>query len=558
MNFMNRFSFKGKFIVFFIIVGCAAGLVVLVSSLSIYKIYKTNRSNLLAIESSCKTSVEVDGDLSSGNRAEMRQFVSDSLREFDFLVKRAYINILISVMVAMVMVLGAFYMLYLQTVFPLRKVRDVLSKMGKGDFLVKIEDIAQQDEIGDIVHSIHDTIRSIDRILIDIAGKIKELLPGVQTMDAEAYRLDIISKEEYSQAQQIATAAEEMSQTIGEIARNASSAAENSRLARTVAASGQDNAKKAISAMYVIMNKTETLGNMIDALNKDITEIDSIVAVVSDIADQTSLLSLNAAIEAARAGELGRGFAVVADEVQKLANRTISATKEIADKISIVKNKSIETTTAVKVSIDEVHSAKEDIDILGSNLESIVNSINSVEEQMTMIAAAVEEESQVSSEVVKNIEEILKLANDTSNSSGEMTKWVKHMSSGIDALRSIIGKLRSGTIFDVAQIDHLVWLRKIELACEGKLDIAHLELSDGHHCGIGKWYYSDGMQYFSNNEKFVALEQPHLEVHRMGNEVLAVLQKGDFDKAKELYLGLSDKANEVLSLLETIKQDFIK
>jgi methyl-accepting chemotaxis protein len=195
-----------------------------------------------------------------------------------------------------------------------------------------------------------------------------------------------------------------MSQTITDIARNASVAAESSAEAMQRAESGSKITGVAVSTMNEVNASTRSLAEMVGKLNGRVIEIGDIVTVIKDIADQTNLLALNAAMEAARAGEQGRGFAVVADEVRKLAERTIKATAEISEKIGTVQAESDLTAHSMEGSSEGVARAMRHIEDLSIVLETIVEAGQRVRDQIMQIAAVVDEQSATSEEIVKNIE----------------------------------------------------------------------------------------------------------------------------------------------------------
>ena len=144
---------------------------------------------------------------------------------------------------------------------------------------------------------------------------------------------------------------------------------------------------------------------MIMKLNGSAAEIGEIVSVIEDIADQTNLLALNAAIEAARAGEMGRGFAVVADEVRALAEKTVKATAEISRRIVAVQADATTTARTMEGASGEVSAAAEHIRRLEEVFGRIDETVQSVNDQITRIATAINQQSAVSQDVARSIEE---------------------------------------------------------------------------------------------------------------------------------------------------------
>ncbi len=144
---------------------------------------------------------------------------------------------------------------------------------------------------------------------------------------------------------------------------------------------------------------------MVDRLKGRVGEIGEIITVIKEIADQTNLLALNAAIEAARAGEQGRGFSVVADEVRKLAERTIRATDEISGKVTAVQAESAQTSRAMDSAAKEVVRARDLIRGMGGLLDGVVDAVHDVNERISRIATAVEEQSGAAGDIARNVED---------------------------------------------------------------------------------------------------------------------------------------------------------
>ncbi|MBI3774734.1 MAG: methyl-accepting chemotaxis protein [Gammaproteobacteria bacterium] len=222
-------------------------------------------------------------------------------------------------------------------------------------------------------------------------------------------------RQHQSETDQVATAINEMSATVQEVARNANAAAVATQNANTQAGHGQTIVIETISAIERLAQEVEKAAGVIQQLEQDSDRIGSVVDVIKTIAEQTNLLALNAAIEAARAGEQGRGFAVVADEVRTLASRTSQSTQEIQHMIE-----ELQTTArnAVKVMEDgrnQAGNGVKQVTRAGEALTEITQAIGTISTMNDQIAAASEQQSAVAEEINKNIVNITRVVDATAD-----------------------------------------------------------------------------------------------------------------------------------------------
>ncbi|CAK4850466.1 unnamed protein product [Aphanomyces euteiches] len=197
----------------------------------------------------------------------------------------------------------------------------------------------------------------------------------------------------------------ELSHAIDSVARGAEQAAEMSSKTTIIAHEGGIIVRSSIDGMDLVSKQMERL-------EEDSNKIGEIIEVIDDIADQTNLLALNAAIEAARAGDQGRGFAVVADEVRKLAERSSEATKQIT---LIIKGIQANTHQSVKIVGEGAISTRK----TGEAFEHIISMVSDTADKVAEIAAASQEQSAQSSEVLVSIESISAVTEESAASSEE-------------------------------------------------------------------------------------------------------------------------------------------
>ncbi|MAC46851.1 MAG: chemotaxis protein [Oceanospirillum sp.] len=220
-----------------------------------------------------------------------------------------------------------------------------------------------------------------------------------------------------AEVEQIATVISELSGAIDDVAQNANSASDATHQANELAHQGKAVVSDTANAINELASAIESASTQVTSLHQATDDISSAISVITEIADQTNLLALNAAIEAARAGEQGRGFAVVADEVRTLAQRTQDSTGEIYGTLERLKK---ETEEVVKVMRSSQQSAKgcvEQAQVAGETLDAISSTMQSITDMSQMIAAAATEQSAASEEIRNNLDSVNAAAAEATESS---------------------------------------------------------------------------------------------------------------------------------------------
>jgi methyl-accepting chemotaxis protein len=241
--------------------------------------------------------------------------------------------------------------------------------------------------------------------------------------------------------QETATAVEQMNASVLEVARNASDAARNAENARERAVLGQKVADESITAIMSVREQARKMNDSLHELGDQAQGVGRIINIITDIADQTNLLALNAAIEAARAGEAGRGFAVVADEVRKLAEKTMDATREVHSAISGIQDGTRLNISLIDAAGRDVEQGAELVKNAGEALREIVSVSVSTADMVRSIATAAEEQSAASEEITSTVDDVNAIASETSRTMDELSETSREVAQVAMELREVIGTM---------------------------------------------------------------------------------------------------------------------
>jgi methyl-accepting chemotaxis protein len=239
-----------------------------------------------------------------------------------------------------------------------------------------------------------------------------------------------------------ATAMEEMNAAVNESARNASDAAEDAARVMEYAGSGSEVVSRTLESISAVSDNSQSLVENVAGLGVQAEGVGTIMGVISDIADQTNLLALNAAIEAARAGEAGRGFAVVADEVRKLAEKTMDATKDVGVAIQGIQEQVGQTIEGVRDMSNLADEAAGLARKSGKALDEIVEYAGTSSGRIGSIAAAASQQSITSEALSRTIVEVQAISDATGKGMEEAVQAVSRVSEGVDDLATMTGMFR--------------------------------------------------------------------------------------------------------------------
>jgi methyl-accepting chemotaxis protein len=242
--------------------------------------------------------------------------------------------------------------------------------------------------------------------------------------------------------EQAATAVNEMTAAVDEVARNAVATSEASRESDATAQHGRQQVIKTVESIGLLAGDVTTTAAQVEQLAGQVRDISKVLDVIRSIAEQTNLLALNAAIEAARAGDAGRGFAVVADEVRALAHRTQQSTQEIEQMIGDVHQGTDKAVLAMQTSNERARATLDVAKTAGEALDGIARAISQISERNLVIASASEEQAQVAREVDRNLVNIRDLSLQSSAGASQTSAASQELASLAINLNVLVARFR--------------------------------------------------------------------------------------------------------------------
>ncbi len=326
-------------------------------------------------------------------------------------------------------------------VHPLKEALNAAENVARGDLTNPIQTHGN-DEVSRLLKALASMQQNLRETLQGISGSATQLATAADELNAVTLDSTQGLQQQNNEIEQAATAVNEMTTAVEEVARNAVSTSDATRQSSESAHLGQERVSETANAINALASDVQHTGELVQSLANQSQDIGKVLEVIRAIAEQTNLLALNAAIEAARAGESGRGFAVVADEVRALAHRTQQSTQEIEQMVQGMRSGSSLALDSMQASASRAASTLVLAERAGEALQTITASVHEIHERNLVIASAAEEQAQVAREVDRNLVNIRDLsvrsaagADQTSASSHELSKLANALQGMVQRFR---------------------------------------------------------------------------------------------------------------------------
>jgi len=424
--------------------------------------------------------------------------------------------------------------------------------------LAKVIELPKDDSLHDIGQSVNKLTAYYNDLIIEFSLAMTAL---VGTALKQGTDLNVIAgqfSEQTEAVRQLAAATQEVTTSVTEIAGSTAQTAEQT-------SSGNTSVNEVISQVGNVSGEMKNAQEYLTLLQGRMTElqeatnkIDGFVTVVRNVAEQTNLLSLNAAIEAARAGELGRGFGVVASEVRSLADQSRQSVIEITTQIDGIKNQ----VKSMDQGIGAIHKS------FANNAQAVVNAdkgvhnlvdiFRNIDQAVSRLAPISEEQSATFEEMSATLDGVASSAQQVDNNMQECNKNLFELINNAETIRGSVSTLTlpfvPKDILELAKTDHLLWKSRVEYMLKGVVQLDEAKVRDHHLCRLGKWYFGKGKESFSNLESFQRLDHFHAEFHQCCAESIRIYKSGNQAAAQQMIREIDSLSYEVLALIDKIKQ----
>lgn len=335
---------------------------------------------------------------------------ADSSFAKTLLVGVALLALLLSVVVA--------WIISRQIVTPLQHALKNVDRIASGNLSQDVV-VDRRDELGQLQRSLQQMTISLRQLIGGISGSVIQIASAAEELSSVTKHTSDGVNSQRVETDHVATAMNEMTSTVQEVARSTEEASEATAIADQQAREGDKVVGEAIEQIERLAMEVRASAEAVSHLKEQSDKIGGVLDVIKAVAQQTNLLALNAAIEAARAGEAGRGFAVVADEVRSLALRTQQSTEEIENLVAGVQSGTHAVSSGMETSLLLSEHSVEFTRRAGTSLENITRTVSTIQLMNQQIAAAAEQQSAVAEEINRSVINVRDISEQTASASDQ-------------------------------------------------------------------------------------------------------------------------------------------
>ncbi|MFD1269890.1 methyl-accepting chemotaxis protein [Paenibacillus motobuensis] len=356
----------------------------------------------------------------------------------------------IIILLVVVVVSAIAYFVSRQISRPIMEVASVTGRVSSGDLTVSELKTRGRDEVSDLAHSVNTMVENLRGFISKVQFTAEEVATSAEELSANAEQTSKATQQialtieqmaegtdqQLQDAEASVNSIKEVAEDVQQVAANAQQVTDSAVQTSRTAGEGNEEIQTVITQMHSIKDTVTQIAEIISNLGARSAEIEDMAKVISDMATQTNLLSLNAAIEAARAGEHGRGFAVVADEIRKLAEHSAHSAGQIGLLISSIQSETQLAVEAMAKGTKEVGLGIEVVDHAGKSFEMIQQSINEVAAQIQEVTAYSQQIQSSTGQAVEIVSQISEVAKNSADGTKDISAAAEEQLASMEEVNS--------------------------------------------------------------------------------------------------------------------------
>lgn len=374
----------------------------------------------------------------SANAQRSAQQISDK-------VDGALLDVVIGFTAALALTAVLGYLLLRSITQPLSRLLGTTEVLSKGDFTQRI-DLARRDEFGALADSFDRMITEISALVdqvqksaIQVGTSVTEIVATANEQQATATEVAATTTEIGATSKEISATSKELVGTMNEVSAVAEQTA-------NLAGNGQAGVARMEATMRQVAEAATSINAKLVVLNEKAANINQVVTTITKVADQTNLLSLNAAIEAEKAGDAGRGFAVVATEIRRLADQTSVATYDIEQTVKEIQSAVAAGVMGMEKFSEEVRRGLAEVQQVGDQLSQIIHQVQALAPRCVAVSEGMQAQSTGAEQISDALAQLTEASQQTVQSLRQSNDAIGGLNSVANALRSAIGRFKLRTL----------------------------------------------------------------------------------------------------------------
>ncbi|KAF3883822.1 MULTISPECIES: HAMP domain-containing methyl-accepting chemotaxis protein [Nostocales] len=319
---------------------------------------------------------------------------------------------------------------------------DVAQRISGGDLTTQIQLSEQEDEIGKLQRAFHTMSKDLNALIRRVQQSGVQITTSTTQIAASGKELEATVAEQLASTKEVTTTAREIAVTSKGLVKTMEQVADMAQATAIAASDSQDELAEMESVMRQLAEATTSITSKLGIMNKKAGNINNVVVTITKVADQTSILSLNAAIEAEKAGEYGAGFAVVAREIRRLANQTAVATLEIEQIVKDMQSAVAGGVMEMDKFNNSVSSSVDRIGKISNQIGAVIHQVQSLPPQFEQVSQSVEEQSFGAHQISEAMAQLTEASHQTVDALRETNSALEQLDDAAQALRGEISRFK--------------------------------------------------------------------------------------------------------------------